>query len=300
MNRFRRSITAIAIAACLSVCSASVAQTTDADAVIKIDAKHIDAYHLRGWARYAQGKPNEALKEFDRAVRIAPKNVVCYWHRAELLVSMGRIDAAKKDFDAAVRLDPNDPMALSARGNFWLSRGEWDKGIKNLSVLIRIDPSDVDTLVQRGWAYHSKGHWDKAIADLKTAIRLHPDDAGADYKPHAEAKLSPAALAHGQEQVRRMLKDRPNMARHVDESDVLRKWAARKFAGEDLGVTIDWDPLEPRHTLAQHSTPTDEYRRGRRPGQDNAGQRRRRRGAGEHPSDQRPAPNGSRKDASGN
>ena len=42
-----------------------------------------------------------------------------------------------------------------------------------------------------------------------------------------------------------MLQDRPEMARYGESSLPLQEWAARKFAGEDLGRRIYWDPAEP-------------------------------------------------------
>ena len=42
-----------------------------------------------------------------------------------------------------------------------------------------------------------------------------------------------------------MLHDRPEMARHGESGQPLEEWAARKFAGEDLGRRIYWDPAEP-------------------------------------------------------
>ncbi len=42
-----------------------------------------------------------------------------------------------------------------------------------------------------------------------------------------------------------MLRDRPAMAPHGEKTDALYRWAARKFAGEDLKQAIRWDPSEP-------------------------------------------------------
>ncbi|MBN1341986.1 MAG: hypothetical protein JXQ73_04860 [Phycisphaerae bacterium] len=55
-----------------------------------------------------------------------------------------------------------------------------------------------------------------------------------------------ADLDYGQAQVRRMLKDRPTMAEHVKEGDAIWQWAVGRFAGEDLGLRVHWDPNRPR------------------------------------------------------
>ena len=57
-----------------------------------------------------------------------------------------------------------------------------------------------------------------------------------------------------------MLHDRPAMAQFAPESEFLRGWAERKFAGEDLGTPIDWDPSPPQSSDAEHLAPAgDEH-----------------------------------------
>lgn len=58
-------------------------------------------------------------------------------------------------------------------------------------------------------------------------------------------QLSATALGHGELQVIRMLKDRPVMKTHLTRNDLIWKWVVRKFAGEDLPDTIDWDKRAP-------------------------------------------------------
>jgi hypothetical protein len=54
-----------------------------------------------------------------------------------------------------------------------------------------------------------------------------------------------------------MLEDRPVMLNHIDKDDLLVRWASRKFAGEDLGQVINWDPAPPiqKEVFAQHTAP---------------------------------------------
>ena len=89
--------------------------------------------------------------------------------------------------------------------------------------------------------------------DLLQAIRLNPGDLGVDYQVTSGATLSPEAIKHGEEQVRKMLQDRPAMAEHVTEGDELWTWAVRKFAGEDGIGLIDWNPADPRPAFADWS-----------------------------------------------
>jgi hypothetical protein len=57
-----------------------------------------------------------------------------------------------------------------------------------------------------------------------------------------------------------MLRDRPAMKRYVIEGDVIWQWSVRKFAGEDLSTTINWNPDppdKPDSYDADHRIPTN-------------------------------------------
>jgi hypothetical protein len=65
------------------------------------------------------------------------------------------------------------------------------------------------------------GDIDSATADLAEAIRHSPKDKGQSYRPSRPTKLSQAALKHGEQQLQKMLKDRPAMSEHVRRDDSL-------------------------------------------------------------------------------
>jgi hypothetical protein len=106
-----------------------------------------------------------------------------------------------------------------------------------------------------------RSNFDRGQELLLLSIETNPEDAGQTYDPSPGKELTDKAIKHGKEQVRRMLRDRPVMLNHLDENDVLSRWAALKFAGEDTGCTIDWDPTVPvAGTFAEHAIPTDKQR----------------------------------------
>jgi tetratricopeptide (TPR) repeat protein len=154
------------------------------------------------------------------------KNERTALERAEDLLAEGKYSAAKSAFDAAFLTGDESAALFGGRGAARIGLGDIDGG----------------------------------IADLREAIRVNPGDLGKEYRPNADVVLPKAALEHGEKQVRQMLKERPLMAEHVEEGDALWRWAVRKFAGEDLDATIDWDSTPPREASADHSTPTESRR----------------------------------------
>ncbi|MBN1393799.1 MAG: tetratricopeptide repeat protein [Pirellulales bacterium] len=136
--------------------------------------------------------------------------------------------------------------------------GEYDVALALMDKAIARAPNEAKYRGLRGAARLCKGEYAKGEADLKAAVELNPGDAGADYRPSTDAKLSDAQLKHGRRQVERMLRDRPAMNQYGDEARFLVRWAERKYAGEDFGDPIDWDPTPPLHSDAEHIAPEED------------------------------------------
>jgi tetratricopeptide (TPR) repeat protein len=141
------------------------------------------------------------------------------------------------------------------RGLKVLGQGNFDQAAADFSEAVKLKPDEAKYYGMRATAWLRKGDYNQGIADMKTAIRLNSNDLGANYQPSSNKELSPEALKHGRKQVDKMLVDRPAMAQYGEEAAFLRSWAARKFAGEDAGSLIDWDPTAPLHSDAEHIAP---------------------------------------------
>jgi tetratricopeptide (TPR) repeat protein len=141
------------------------------------------------------------------------------------------------------------------QGQAALRHGAIDEALAGYSQACKLRPKEAKFIGMRAVVLLKKGDYKRGIADLKEAIRLHPGDLGVKYQARFDKSLSPEALKHGHEQVRRMIRDRPPMAQYPKEAEFLRTFAIRKFAGESLGSLIDWDPSPPLHSDAEHIAP---------------------------------------------
>ncbi len=91
-------------------------------------------------------------------------------------------------------------------------------------------------------------------------------EAGRHYGQGTYARsLTKADLAHGEAQVKKMIADRPIMARYVSKGDRVWTWTVRQFAGEGLGVRIFWNNEEPEcdHVMADNRGPYGQLTTGR-------------------------------------
>jgi len=148
-----------------------------------------------------------------------------------------------------------EKVDLFQQAKHLLAKGDFDAAIARLDEAIRLEPKLAKYRGLRGVAWLRKGDYAKGAADLKAAVALNPGDAGLHYRPSNGTRLSAQAAAHGQQQVAKMLRDRPAMAEFGDEAKFLRDWAGCKYAGEDFVEQIDWDPSPPLHSDAEHLAP---------------------------------------------
>ena len=261
---------------------------------IKLDARHVEAYLARARLYIAREDLEKAIADLDKAIELDPQRARSWFARGQAYV-MGNDDTgALRDFAAALKLDPKLAEAYSARAAVYADAGEYAKAVADDTAAIELKPDDPKGYQDRAQSYRELKQHDKALADLTKAAALKPDDAailgeraveqllmskyaegiadmrraialnkndaGQNYRPNRDVELSAAAIKHGEQQVEAMLRDRPPMAEYGDEAAFLRKWAARKFAGEDVGETVDWDPQPPTDSDAEHIAPTAENR----------------------------------------
>lgn len=103
---------------------------------------------------------------------------------------------------------------------------------------------------------------DRLIESVTERVKRDERLQGGYYRFQANKRLlKENELERGVVQLRRMLKDRPEMARGLTEDDELFQWAARKFAGEDVPTWIKWQntsditDFDAWHRVPGHDTP---------------------------------------------
>jgi tetratricopeptide (TPR) repeat protein len=181
--------------------------------------------------------------------------------RGDAAISRKKYDEAIDDFTLAIKLRPEATRAYSGRGQALIATNSHEKALPDLDRAIQLEPQSSIHHMWRAHAYFALDErGNKWVDELWEAIHLNPGDVGVNYEPTSSKQLPAEALAHGEEQVRRMLHDRPEMAERVTEGDELWTWAARKFAGEDSGELIDWNPANPPGRFGAQSDPGDDYK----------------------------------------
>ena len=86
------------------------------------------------------GKPEKAIKSFERAIAIDPKKPGGYLGRANSLNTMGRYKDCLADYSRALELDPKLANAYANRGIAHAHLGEIDKAIADYEKALALDP----------------------------------------------------------------------------------------------------------------------------------------------------------------
>jgi hypothetical protein len=116
------------------------------------------------------------------------------------------------------------------------SRLKW--AISEADALVALRPNCASAVEKRAALRILGGDYERGMDDLRTAARIDPRDAAVTFEAWPKARLIAGCLRHGEQQIRSMLRDRPVMAKFGDDAKPLYDWAARKFAGEDLGEKV--------------------------------------------------------------
>jgi len=251
-----------------------------------------DMLVLRGAAHLQLGMLNKAEADLASAVKLAPQDRNAWWSYGAVFLISGRDAKALPCYEKAITLGLQEARAFTEQGIVLSNLGKFEEAIACYTSALDVNPDFVGAVVNRAEIYDRTGKWQEAIEDCSTAIMLapkmpyfyglrgtirldhqqyhkgvadvwqaiqtNPNDAGANYQPLTDRALSPESIQHGEEQVRRMLRDRPVMAQHIIVGDKLWTWTVRKFAGEDIGSLIVWDSSEPRGGMGDSSILTAE------------------------------------------
>jgi tetratricopeptide (TPR) repeat protein len=223
---------------------------------IRLDVRYSDAYYNRGRALAAMDKPGDAIRDYTQAIRLAPRCAQCYLWRGITYWHKGEPDRAVEDFTQTIRLDSNSADAYFQRAGVHWNRGDRVKAASDFDSCLRLSPKRFDFLENRGAFRVAGGDYQRGTTDFRDAIALDERDPAAKFESSSSKATDSAAMKFGEEQVRQMLRDRPKMAQYREKAADLYRWAARKFAGEDLGQVIHWAPSEPPDTDSESMYPT--------------------------------------------
>lgn len=149
----------------------SFADATQAfEHAIKLDPLSYDAWYLFGRAKFAEGKPMEAARLFEKAAEVRPDEYQASCLVATSYTAYGDVERTRSAAAKAVlraeyhlSLNPEDTRAWTLGGCVLNDIGEHERAIEWVEKAISIAPDDVSVLHNAGCFYASSGNTERAL-----------------------------------------------------------------------------------------------------------------------------------------
>ena len=227
----------------------------DCEEAIKLEPRNAIAYANRGCSLIGKGDCEKGIADCTEAIRLNAQCAIAYFNRGRGYSKIGQWHNALKDFTDAIQLDATDTRAFVQRCGIYANQGDWESALSDIDKAISLQPQSSLLYEIRGILWIRQNDYDRGMKDIQKAVQMNPNDSAATFESSTREQLATDALNHGQEQLQRMLNDRPVMKQYNERSKFLYDWAIRKFAGEDLHRRIFWDSTDPpfNYSAANHS-----------------------------------------------
>lgn len=121
--------------------------------LLRADTASVDAYFLRGIAKYNLGDLIGADKDFSLAIELNSVFTMAYHYRAITRSFIGNYDDALTDFDKAIDIRPDQDGVYYSRGVTYFLSQQFEKAIQDFNHFLRRKPNSVDAYVNRGTCY---------------------------------------------------------------------------------------------------------------------------------------------------
>jgi tetratricopeptide (TPR) repeat protein len=127
---------------------------------IKLDPLSYDAWYLFGRAKFAEGKPLEAAKLFEKAAEVRPDEFQASCLVTTAYTAYGDVE---RRAEYHLSLNPEDTRALTLGGCAQIDIGEHGRAIEWIEKAISIAPDDVHVLHNAGCFYAATGNTERAL-----------------------------------------------------------------------------------------------------------------------------------------
>ncbi len=143
-------------------------------AVLHSIRRHALPHIARGNAYLAEGRPAEAITDYDNALRWKPNLPDVLALKGEALSMMGRHEKALEAFDAAVTGRPKNPDILSGRAISRLALGRLEDADADWRQQLDLLPADRASA--RACVALRLADYEKALPELERALKKEPCD----------------------------------------------------------------------------------------------------------------------------
>ncbi len=208
--------------------------------VIAGDPKYRGAHFYLGHALSAQGKIEEALKEFRNEQEIAPDDARAYQAAAAFAVFLGRKEDAVQEWRKLLKVDPKNHDAALSVSQLLSADGKYSEAAGVLENAVASSPDSSSLQLALGTAYLKSGQAEKAVPHLREAVEKHDASKGADTATLNDVAYALAEsnthLDLAKEYAEKAVAELEEQSRSSEDSDEVRTQATYL-------LSLAWDTL---------------------------------------------------------
>jgi tetratricopeptide (TPR) repeat protein len=157
--------------------TAALRKSSSDDKADSIAAQH----HSRAEEDEQEGKPLEAVREYQRAAELNPSESNIFDWGSELLLHRAA-EPAVEVFTRGNRLFPHSVLMLTGLGAAWYAMGSFDQAVQRLCAASDLNPNDAEPYLFLGRMQAVQSTEPEAMAErLARFARLQPESAQANY-----------------------------------------------------------------------------------------------------------------------
>jgi Tfp pilus assembly protein PilF len=144
------------------------------------------AHELLAESYEAQGKWNEAEKEYRDILQQSPNTPGIHFRLGRLLLSKANpgpdvADRARQEFEQELKIDPTNAGAEYVLGELARQNQQWDEAVNRFSRAAKLDAHFAEAFLGLGMSLLSEKRYADALPPLETAVRLEPRNPDAHY-----------------------------------------------------------------------------------------------------------------------
>ncbi|GMQ76626.1 MAG: tetratricopeptide repeat-containing sulfotransferase family protein [Gammaproteobacteria bacterium] len=139
--------------------------------------RHAPTFQRLGLIALREGRPEDAVDNFQRSLSIEPADPVCLNNLGNVLRELGRLPASVSAYRQALGRQPDYPSALYNLAGTLALLGEHSQAVGVYRDLLRLVPGDVEAWNALGLSLLEIGEGAESIKALEEALRLEPNDA---------------------------------------------------------------------------------------------------------------------------
>jgi serine/threonine-protein kinase len=132
------------------------------------------AYRTLGMIESGSGRPEEALRAFERSLELDPASGSTYGELGTAYEAMGRPSDAEKSYLKATELHPSDWASLNYLALFYYRRGRYADAVPVFHRGIELAPDNNALYTNLGATYWMAGQLDDAARSFERSLALRP------------------------------------------------------------------------------------------------------------------------------